>query len=308
MIEFTRASMTGLPTFAAVLLVLVLGAALIEGIVKTWCGAPFDWRAYGCSLVDLLGRRAIELLSLSLVASLLNFVWVHRLFDIPSDRAWTLPVLFVGQEFCYYWYHRASHSVRWLWATHAVHHSPNQLNFAAAYRLGWTGKLAGGVIFFAPLTWLGFPPLAVVAALGINLLYQFWLHADWIPKLGPLEWVLNTPSHHRVHHAANIDYLDANFGGVLVVFDRLFGTYVEEQDDVPICFGLVRPLVSYNPLYIAFHEWLAMVRDLRHARSWREAWNYLFGPPGWQPDGGTTTAALRRARNGSQPTPRMESA
>jgi sterol desaturase/sphingolipid hydroxylase (fatty acid hydroxylase superfamily) len=280
----------------ALLLATVLASALTEGLVKTLRGRAFDWRAYACSLGDLAGRRLFELLPLSLAAPLLSFVWEHRLSTLPLDAAWSLALLFFGEELCYYAYHRTSHRVRWFWATHAVHHSPNQLNFAAAYRLGWTGKLTGTVLFFAPLVWLGFPPLAVAGALGANLLYQFWLHADWIPKLGPLEWVLNTPSHHRVHHASNVEYLDANYGGVLIIFDRLFGTLVAEREDVPCRYGLVKPLHSYNPLYIAFHEWIALGRDLLRARGLRDGLGYLFGPPGWQPDGcGTTTANLRSA-------------
>jgi sterol desaturase/sphingolipid hydroxylase (fatty acid hydroxylase superfamily) len=129
-------------------------------------------------------------------------------------------------------------------------------------------------------------------AIGINLLYQFWLHAEWIPKLGWLEYVLNTPSHHRVHHAANPEYLDHNYGGVLIVFDRLFGTFVAERDDLPCRYGLVEPLRSNNPIVIAFHEWVALMRDLIRARTWGERWSYLFGPPGWRPDQHAADAKL----------------
>jgi sterol desaturase/sphingolipid hydroxylase (fatty acid hydroxylase superfamily) len=185
--------------------------------------------------------------------------------------------------------------VRWFWATHAVHHSPNEISFATAYRLGWTGKLTGTPLFFLPLVLLGFSPMMVLAAVGINLLYQFWLHADWIPKLGYLEWVLNTPSHHRVHHASNPEYLDANYGGVMIVFDRLFNTCREEREDLPCRYGLVKPVTSYNPFRIALFEWQALLVDLGRARNWRERFGYLFGPPGWSPDGrGHTTETLRR--------------
>jgi sterol desaturase/sphingolipid hydroxylase (fatty acid hydroxylase superfamily) len=132
------------------------------------------------------------------------------------------------------------------------------------------------------MIWLGFAPQVVFATLALNLLYQFWLHAAQVPKLGWLEYVLNTPSHHRVHHVAN-DYIDKNYGGVLIVFDRLFGTFTAERDDLPCRYGLVTPLMSYNPIRIAFHEWLEMFDDLRQARSWRQAIGSLFGPPGWRP-------------------------
>jgi sterol desaturase/sphingolipid hydroxylase (fatty acid hydroxylase superfamily) len=169
--------------------------------------------------------------------------------------------------------------MRWFWASHTVHHSPNELTLAAALRLGWTGKLTGTALFFAPLVWLGFPPQAVVACLALNLLYQFWLHATWIPKLGPLEWVLNTPSHHRVHHGSNPEYLDCNYGGVLIVFDRLFGTCVTEREDLPPRYGLTTPLHSYNPLRVALHGWQDLLRDLFAARGWRARLATLFGPP-----------------------------
>ena len=204
-------------------------------------------------------------------------------------------LLFVGLEFFYYWFHRASHTVRWFWASHSVHHSPNQFNLAAAYRLGWFGRFTGTSLFFTPLVLLGFTPQTVLTALFLNLLYQFWIHADWIPKLGWLEYVLNTPSTHRVHHARNPEYLDANFGGVLIVFDRLFGTYVAERGDVPCDFGLVSPAVSSrNPFVLNFEPWIGLAKDLASARSPREVWMYLFGAPGWRPDGkGLTTAELR---------------
>ena len=168
----------------------------------------------------------------------------------------------------------------WFWANHSVHHSPNDLTLATALRLGWTGKLTGTALFFAPLVWLGFPPVAVVATLAANLLYQFWLHAPWMPRLGPLEWVLNTPAHHKVHHASNPEYLDRNYGGVLIVFDRMFGTFAQERGDVRLRYGLTTPLLTHNPLRIAFHEWANLGRDLWRAKGWRAKISALFGPPG----------------------------
>jgi sterol desaturase/sphingolipid hydroxylase (fatty acid hydroxylase superfamily) len=264
--------------------ILVLLIATLEGLVLSFVARqPYDWRAYFTSLADAVGRGLIRALPLGLVQALFLFLWEHRLYTMPMSAAGAWVLLFVGQELCYYWMHRADHRIRWLWANHAVHHSPNHLNLSAAYRLGWTQGLSGGALFFAPLVLIGFHPVLVVGALAANLLYQFWLHTEWIPKLGPLEWVLNTPSHHRVHHASNAEYLDANFGGVLIVFDRLFGTFVAERDDVPCRYGLTQPLRTYNPLKIAFHEWLAMGRDVLRARDLREAVGYLFGPPGWRP-------------------------
>ncbi|WP_234192721.1 sterol desaturase family protein [Pseudacidovorax sp. NFM-22] len=266
------------------LLGLVLVAATAEGLVQTFVRRqPYDWRAYAASLADTAGRRAVDTLGLSIAAPLLALAWTHRLTTLPLSTPAAFVLLFLGQELCYYAYHRAAHRVRWFWATHAVHHSPNELTLAAALRLGWTGKLTGTTLFFTPLVWLGFSPTAVMATLAANLLYQFWLHAPWLPRLGPLEWVLNTPTHHKVHHASNPEYLDCNYGGVLIVFDRLFGTFVDLRADLPPRYGLTTPLHTHNPLRIAFHEWARLAQDLRRARGLKQRLRVLFGPPGALP-------------------------
>ncbi|CAG9163539.1 hypothetical protein LMG23994_00150 [Cupriavidus pinatubonensis] len=150
-------------------------------------------------------------------------------------------------------------------------------------------------MFFAPLVWLGVRPEAVLAALSLNLLYQFWLHTTWIPKLGWFEYVFNTPSAHRVHHASNVDYLDANYGGVLILFDRLFGTYVEEREDEPCRFGLVHPTTTHNPIVNQFEHWVSLGKDMMKSGSVLNAVGYLVMPPGWSHDGnGETTETLRR--------------
>ncbi len=258
---------------------LILGVATLEGFWLQHSRGQYDWRAYFASLGDLVLRIAFRLLPLGLATSALNWLWDQRLYTMPLQSVWPWALLFVGQDFFYYWMHRADHRVRWLWATHSVHHSPNELNLSAAYRLGWTSRLSIAPIFFAPLVLMGFPPLVVGTALALNLLYQFWLHAPWIPRLGLLEWLLNTPAHHRVHHASNPEYLDANFGGVLIIFDRWFGTYREEVADVPFRFGLVDPVKSYNPLFIGLREWMSIGRDVWSARSLREVFTGMFGPP-----------------------------
>lgn len=274
---------------------IVLVASLIEGFVLARKQpGQYDWQAMGISLLDLIGRQLLRFLPLSLAAPVFAFVWNHRVATLALDNIWDCVLLFTGQEFCYYWYHRTSHRVRWFWATHAVHHSSNQLNLSAAYRLGWTGELTGTLLFFTPLVWLGFRPELVVLTLGLNLLYQFWIHTTWIPRLGWLEYIVNTPSAHRVHHASNLDYLDANFGGVLIVFDHLFGTYVAERDDQPCRYGLVTPVIGHNLLQIECLVWASIARDLRGARSLNEACGYVFRAPGWRPDGsGETTEELR---------------
>ncbi len=258
---------------------LIVGAATLEGLVLERVSGGYDWRAYFASLGDLAIRAAVSILPLGLAAGVFGWFWEHRLHTMPLRSVWPWVVLFFGQEFLYYWMHRADHCIRWLWATHSVHHSPNDLNLAAAYRLGWTQWLSIGPISFAPLVLMGFAPVIVGAALGLNLLYQFWLHAPWMPRLGPLEWVLNTPAHHRVHHASNAEYLDANFGGVLIIFDRCFGTFRRERAGVPLRYGLVEPMRSYNPLVIGLHEWVAIARDVYSSRSLKALFDSILGRP-----------------------------
>jgi sterol desaturase/sphingolipid hydroxylase (fatty acid hydroxylase superfamily) len=268
--------------------------ALVEGIVLSRRGA-YDWMAFGVSTLDLAARIAVNiLLPLSIATPAIRYAFEHRLAAIPLNGWLAALVLFVGQEFCYYWYHRAAHRVRWFWANHSVHHSPAELNLSAAVRIGILGRLSGTAVFFTPLVWIGFDPRTVFAVLSLNLLYQFWIHATWIPKLGWIEGIVNTPSAHRVHHAINLGYLDANYGGVLVVFDRLFGTYVDERDDVACRYGLLFSPPSNNPLHVELAQWASLGRDLRRARTIRAVVGYLFMPPGWAPYGeGTTTAELR---------------
>jgi sterol desaturase/sphingolipid hydroxylase (fatty acid hydroxylase superfamily) len=277
----------------------VVVASLIEAVVltrqKRSSAAPFQWYEVWISLFDLVARRLMALLPLSLATPVFSLAWEHRLFTVQIDSALMVLALFIGQEFCYYWYHRASHRIRFFWATHAVHHSPNQLTLSTAYRLGVTGKLTGSAMFFAPLVFLGVRPEVVMTTLYINLLYQFWLHTTWVPKLGWLEYVFNTPSAHRVHHASNVDYLDANYGGVLVIFDRLFGTYIEERADEPCRYGLVTPTTSRNPFVVEFEHWATLIRDVFTAKSVWIAINHVIQPPGWLPNGGgETTEELRR--------------
>jgi sterol desaturase/sphingolipid hydroxylase (fatty acid hydroxylase superfamily) len=231
-------------------------------------------------------------------AAVLFAFWDQRLWTVPMNTVWGVALLFAGVEFFYYWHHRASHECRWFWANHSVHHSPQHFNLSAAYRLGWTGVISGHFLFYAPLAWLGFHPAGIGLTLAVNLAYQFWLHTELVGSLGWFDRWFNSPSNHRVHHATNADYLDCNYGGVTMVFDRLFGSYVPECKSNPPHYGLIKPVNSANPIAIALHEWIAIVKDLADARSLREVAAYLFARPGWQPDGmGLTTANLKRMKN-----------
>ena len=222
-----------------------------------------------------------------------TLVYQFRLFTIDMTQVWPWAVLFLADDFSYYWFHRISHGSRWFWASHVVHHSSQKYNLSTAVRQTWTGTITGSFIFWLWLPLLGFSPLAVMTMQSISLLYQFWIHTELINRLpAPIEWVFNTPSHHRVHHGSDLAYLDKNHAGVLIIWDRLFGTFQPEQHRPT--YGLTKNVGSYNPVRIAFHEWGDIGRDLRRAGSLRHALGYLFGPPGWSHDGSRqTTKQLR---------------
>ncbi|MBN9509190.1 MAG: sterol desaturase family protein [Alphaproteobacteria bacterium] len=260
---------------------LVIGAVAFEiGWYRLVRRRAYPWRELLASVAIYVLRLPARLLRPLIVAPLTFFVWPHRLTTIPLDTAWGLVLLFLGVELAYYWSHRAAHEVRWLWASHVVHHTPDHIHLASAFRLGATEIISGNWLFRLPLFLLGLNPLAVGGMLAINLAYQFWLHTDLVGRLGPLEWILNTPSHHRVHHASNREYLDRNYGGILIIWDRLFGTFAKEQPEIVITYGLVHPVGSLNPFSILFHEWIAMARGVVRAQSWRERLAQLFGRPG----------------------------
>jgi sterol desaturase/sphingolipid hydroxylase (fatty acid hydroxylase superfamily) len=283
--------------------VVGLIAALIEALALRFvAGRPYDWRAALISVGIFVGYVLSGLTPTAIALPGGDWLYEHRLLHPETLGVWGFVLLFFGVEFLYYWLHRLGHRVRWFWITHSVHHTSNDLNISTSYRIGWTGRIMSIYIVLAPMVWLGFLPRAVFAAYALLLGYQFWVHADWIPKLGFVEGILNTPSAHRVHHGGNIEYLDANYGGVVMIFDRIFGTYRPEIDGVPVRYGLAKPLHTYNPFRIVFSQVAPMVRDIFHARSPHELIRYVFGPPGWRPDGeSATTEDLRRQANFTDP-------
>jgi sterol desaturase/sphingolipid hydroxylase (fatty acid hydroxylase superfamily) len=236
-------------------------------------------RETAASVGVALGNLGIRTLEGGLAALPFVLLYQYRLFDIPMTTAWAWAALFLGTEFAYYWFHRASHRVRWLWATHAVHHSATHFNLSAAIRLGWTGQLTGAFVFFLPLAWIGFPPVAIGSMLALGLLYQFFLHTALPVRLGALEWILNTPAHHRVHHACNEACLDKNYGSVLIVFDRAFGTFAAPPADEPLRFGLKGRAPSNNPFVIALGEWRHLFADTTRAKGLRNKLKVLLGAP-----------------------------
>lgn len=263
---------------------ILLLASIAEAIWFKHQGRSYPWKASAATFQVWAVQRIINTALSGSVISFMLWLANFRLFTIEMNSVAAWLILFLGVEFCYYWHHRISHTNRFFWATHSVHHSPEQLVLFGALRLGWTGSLTGAFLFYLPLVLLGFPPIAVFGVLVVNLLYQFWLHTELIPKLGIFEWLFNTPSHHRVHHGSNPEYLDRNYGGTLIIFDRLFNTFVEEKADVKIRYGLVKPLQSNNPIKIALHEWQSIAKDLYKVRNAKEFWFTLFGAPGWKAD------------------------
>lgn len=224
-------------------------------------------------------------------------VWVHQfaLFDI-GYQWWAFVLIFFAEDFIYYWFHRLSHEHRFWWAAHVNHHSSRHYNLSTALRQTWTGNVAGTFLLWMPLALIGFPPALIVFQKGVSLVYQFWIHTEAVGRLPrPIEWIFNTPSHHRVHHATNPRYLDRNYAGILIIWDRMFGTFVPEDDAEPCRYGIVKQLGTFNPLRIAFHEWADMIHDVRRAGSFRNAMGYIFGPPGWSHDGSRKTSAEIRA-------------
>ncbi len=272
--------MTDVITHNPAILIVMLVALVGEWIWrKAIAKRTYDVRATVASFGVALGGLALKPLNALLLTPI--FVALAQLapMHLPMNdwRVWVIG--FFAVEFAYYWFHRWSHTVNWFWATHATHHSANEITLPAAIRLGWTGPLSGGWLVYTPLLLIGFQPQMVVGLLAANLLYQYWLHTEAIPKLGYLEWVLNTPSHHRAHHASNAEYLDCNFGGVLIIFDRMFGSFREEPDAGGLRYGLTDPIRTYNPAVISLRQWAIMFGAMRRAPHLRAALAVAVAPP-----------------------------
>ena len=225
------------------------------------------------------------------------FFYLHEispLRDVVEHQWWAWLFLFFADDFSYYWFHRSNHEVRLFWAGHVPHHSSEYMNFGTALRQG-VGERLHKYLFWLWLPLLGFDPVMLFVVMSVNLLYQFWVHTELVDKLPrPIEFILNTPSHHRVHHASNIRYLDCNHAGALIIWDRLFGTFSEEKDfDKPV-YGLTESLNSFNIAYVATHEYGAIWRDVQRADKWSDKLKYIFYAPGWSHDGDDKRAKTLR--------------
>jgi sterol desaturase/sphingolipid hydroxylase (fatty acid hydroxylase superfamily) len=240
-------------------------------------------------LVEIVPR----LLALAVMVELHD---ISPLRDVVKHQWWAWLLLFFLEDMTFYWFHRSNHEVRLLWAGHVNHHSSQYFNFGTALRQG-VGERLHKFLFWLWLPLLGFDPAMIITMISLSLFYQFWIHTRAVGKLHPwVEAVFNTPSHHRVHHASNVRYLDRNHGGVLIIWDKLFGTFCPEREDEPVIYGLTTNIESYNIAWVALHEYVAIGKDLKRASNWRDRLRYLFLAPGWSHDGVDKRANVLRRR------------
>ena len=261
----------------------------------------YKWKDLGASISMGLGSTILAPL-LKTISAIVLFKFVFNVFNPEIDGvrtnimgwesfgyAWYIWLLCqLADDFSYYWFHRQNHNVRFLWAAHIVHHSSDNFNLGTAVRNGWF------TLFYKPLFYMwipaiGFPPEMLVVCLGIESLWQFQLHSVYVPKMGIIEKVFNTHTMHQVHHAQNVEYMDKNHGGFLNIFDKIFGTWKELDENIDIKYGVTHPPNSYNPLIILTHEYKDIWNDMKKSKKWSDKFMYAFGPPGWSHDGSTLT-------------------
>ncbi|MEZ5186194.1 MAG: sterol desaturase family protein [Candidatus Nanopelagicales bacterium] len=240
----------------------------------------YELRDSATSISMGLGNVAInlgwKLVVIAVYAALYSVSPIH----LPANNPLTWLALFFLDDLAFYWYHRTHHTIRVFWASHVVHHSSEYFNLSTALRQPWVPMTA--LPYWLPLAVLGFSPWMIILQQSISLLYQFFIHTERVDKLwAPIEFVFNTPSHHRVHHGSNAAYLDKNYGGILIIWDRLLNTF--EAEDERVRYGLTKNINTFHPVRVALHEWAAIGRDLGGARTWRHRAGYLFRHPGWTP-------------------------
>ncbi len=224
----------------------------------------------------------------------LNYFYQFKFIEIQNPIVyWS--VLLIAQDFMFYWLHRVDHYCRLFWAVHVTHHSSEEFNLTVGFRSSVFQPLYR-FIYFIPLSLIGFKGIDIMFIYAATQIYGILIHTKTVGKLGFLEWFMSTPSHHRVHHASNIKYLDKNMGMVFIIWDRLFGTFEEEDKDEQVIYGLTENIKTYHPLKMVFHEWINIGKDLRKPSSLYSKFMYVFGPPGWSHDGSKKTARQLRAQ------------
>lgn len=263
-----------IPLFFILIGIEMLAAKLLDRPVYRFADSFAD---LGCGIIEQLLSALVKT---ALFAGYLGLYANARLFDLP-ENSWAVFIFtFLAADCLYYWFHRKSHEVGALWAGHSVHHQSEEYNLSVALRQGaFQGFFSW--VFYLPLAVLGVPPAVFITCSALNTLYQFWIHTRLIGNLGPIEWVFNTPSHHRVHHARNPRYIDRNHAGVLIIWDRMFGTFVKETEE-PV-YGVVKPLASANPLWANFATWADLWRVSARATRFSDRLRPLVAAPGWRP-------------------------
>jgi sterol desaturase/sphingolipid hydroxylase (fatty acid hydroxylase superfamily) len=248
------------------------------------------------SIAMLVASAVVEIVPrVAAVALMIHLHEISPLRDVVVRQWWAWLILFVLDDFSYYWFHRFNHQIRVLWAGHVNHHSSEYLNLGTALRPG-VGERIHKMLFWLWLPLLGFDVGMILTMIGVNLIYQFWVHTQAIDRLpGWFEWIFNTPSHHRVHHASNVRYLDCNHAGVLIIWDRLFATFSAETKTDPPLYGLTKNIHTFNPAKVLLHEYVSLWRDVKRSASLADKWNYLWQAPGWSHDGEDRRARTLRA-------------
>lgn len=268
-----------------VIIPLYLAFMTVEILISKRAGiARYELKDTAVSLTTNFGSGFERVMVGSFYYFLLMWFYQYRIFEI--EFTWiALAACIVLEDFAYYWIHRLSHRTRIGWASHVTHHSSQNFNFSVALRQTWTFLFTGLIVVYIPLVLLGFHPAMVFFCGGLNLAYQFLLHTEMVKRLPKwYEAVMNTPSHHRVHHGINKKYIDANYAGIFIVWDKLFGTFVAEDDNEPVRYGITKNLTTFNVLTVQFHEWIAMFKDFfKPGISASDRLGYIWRPPGWSP-------------------------
>lgn len=289
-VQFPNVTQMAIPIFIA--------AILLELFLIRFRGARGSYETRDTLTSLMMGAgNVVSGLLLGVVSYLaLMWVWQFRVFDWGLSIAAGL-VAFIIDDFRYYWYHRIAHTSRWVWAEHVNHHSSQHYNLSTALRQSWTGLFTGMFVLQVPMVLLGFHPALIAFVYGFNLLWQFFIHTEVVDKTwAPVELIMNTPSHHRVHHATNPRYLDANYAGTLIIWDRMFGSFVPELEEDRPRYGIVRNLGTFNPLKVATHEYVGIFKDVIQPNlTFRQRINYMIKPPGWSHDGSRKMSADLKA-------------
>jgi len=249
---------------------------------------PYETKDTFSSLGLGIGNVIVGLFTGAMIFGLFSFVYKFRIFHLDYTKWWFWVLLFLADDFSYYWFHRISHHVNYFWASHVVHHSSQHYNLAAALRQTWTGNATGAFLFWAWMPLVGFEPIWVLFMQQISLIYQFWIHTETINKMPKwFEFIFNTPSHHRVHHGSDLKYLDKNHAGILIIWDRMFGSFKNEEERPN--YGLTRNIGSFNPVVVAFKTWVDLFKKAFSSGSIKKGIHYFIQPPGWSHDGSTKT-------------------